>query len=213
MSIIQGMASLFKEDAKNEEFFERRLKICLACPHNTINGAKSESAVTDAMVTALTVLKPILNNETQGSSGSCSKCGCYINKKVSDRKSSCPVGEWGALTLSSRGFYISALEGVEGLKKVNSSYELDLGNMTNKSVREIILVTKPSVKSELTAIRFSNDYVSSFGEVVRSMEGMDIIPLKLSSLMAEKENTTTATVLLDYGKTTYELKLKFNITE
>jgi hypothetical protein len=80
-NIIKAYTSELPE---NQEWYQKRLSICKACPHNSANGG-AESTLSK-------VVEFVTNSDT------CGACGCVITKKASVKEETCGLihkPEWG----------------------------------------------------------------------------------------------------------------------
>lgn len=209
MSIERGLKAIFREDDVNAEWYKKRLETCLSCEFNTINGAEMPTLRDKVAYQTLKAIKPIINNE-QNSTGNCSICKCYINKKVGDKLEGCPLGKWGSLSASSKGLEIIAGDGVEFVGDGENMMEIHLGNIPKNSIHKTIVRTKFRTKN-LTRVDFTCSCAMVDGKIERDEKGYYNIPIILSTATKPRKDDQNVKMVLDYIGSRTAIEIKFNV--
>lgn len=211
-NIKRGLSKVKHED-KEKEYYNRRLEICKTCPLNTINGAQAKDIKVKAFLKAVDILKGLGDDDIIN--GSCTECGCSVDKKVSYADMECPQGKWGKeeedldFILNDGALSIITQSGVKEIKKIENHYELNLGDVKVNTSNTIKIAVKHS-NYMLTEVQFSCSCMLT-SDIIKRKDGYYDIVIKLSTDNKRiKEDETGCYLFYKNGKKVI-LIFKYNV--
>ena len=115
-NIIEGFTN---ELPINEDWWQKRMKICGRCEFNSLNGAE----LSMMCKTAKAIGCPSKEK------GSCSKCCCCLEQKTAVKSEECPIGKWKAMEIVSNQFKVT-LKSAGEVKNQDKGIVIDVGSIS-----------------------------------------------------------------------------------
>lgn len=207
MDIKAGVKAIFRDVDETAEWYKKRLAICLDCPFNTINGSKNEKG--SAIIKTLEIAKPLLNQENE-STGNCTVCTCYINKKCSDKGNACPILKWDSLIKVQNNLEVEAVEGIENLEQEQGFISVHLGNVQKNTLKKGKIIVKTG-KFNLVSTKFSCSCMMLDGEIKTVKKNIYEIPFILSTSNKPRNVEQKTIMILETTKELISVPFKYNV--